>query len=60
MVKRFLSNKEYFHMKDYLKKLYEDYNEKYSELIEQMNREKATCRWGYGVMSAFSIDPYES
>ncbi|WP_423060368.1 hypothetical protein [Citrobacter portucalensis] len=47
-------------MKDYLKKLYEDYNEKYSELIEQMNREKATCRWGYGVMSAFSIDPYES
>ncbi|EOL9140044.1 hypothetical protein ACM94A_002672 [Enterobacter hormaechei] len=47
-------------MKDYLKKLHEDYNGKYSELIEQMDREKATCRWGYGVMSAFSIDPYAS
>ena len=47
-------------MKDFLKSLYEDYNGKYSELIEQMNGEKATCRWGYGVMPAFSIEPYAS
>ncbi|MGG8166910.1 hypothetical protein PGO42_09105 [Klebsiella aerogenes] len=47
-------------MKDYLKKLHEDYNGKYSELIEQMNRDNVTCRWGYGVMPAFSIEPYVS
>lgn len=47
-------------MKDFLKSLYEDYNGKYSELIDQMNRERTTCRWGYGVMPAFSIEPYAS
>lgn len=45
-------------MKDFLMSLYEDYNGKYSELIEQMSREKMACRWGYGVLPAFSIDPY--
>lgn len=45
-------------MKDFLKNLYEEYNGKYSELIDQMNREKVACRWGYGVLPAFSIDPY--
>lgn len=47
-------------MKDFLKKSHEDYNGKYSELIEQMDREKTACRWGYGVMPAFSVDPYAS
>lgn len=47
-------------MKDFLKNLYDNYNFKYSELVEKTNGNAIASKWGYGVLSAFSIVPYAS